>query len=130
QFAIGGLLKGLMSTLGGLIDAFSGGAAEATTTAATQATTQATVQASTQTEGTAAQVSQATLRSFERQLAQHGRGSLEKSLRTFEKRLAEHMSKLERNRAAGGHTSSVEREIRIFRQSINAIKEVLKRNPQ
>jgi hypothetical protein len=69
--------------------------------------------------------SQATLRTFQRQLAQHGRAALEKSLRSFEKRLAEHLQKIEEARKAGGYTSSVEKEVKIFRESIAAIKHIL-----
>ena len=47
--------------------------------------------------------SQATLRAFQRQLAQHGRAALEKSLTSFEKRLAEHLVKIEAARRAGGY---------------------------
>ena len=65
----------------------------------------------------------------EKQLAQHGRGSVEKSLRSLEKRLAEHRQALETYRAQGGYTSSVEREIRAFESEIQAIKDVLGRGP-
>jgi RHS repeat-associated protein len=70
-------------------------------------------------------VSEATRQAFQRQLAQHGRAALEKSLQSFEKRLTEHLAKLEEYRKVGGYTSSVEREIRIFKESIQAIKEIL-----
>jgi uncharacterized protein RhaS with RHS repeats len=63
----------------------------------------------------------------EKQLAQHGRRSVEKSLRNLEKRLAEHRQALETYRAQGGYTSSVEREIRAFESEIQAIKDVLGR---
>jgi RHS repeat-associated protein len=78
-------------------------------------------------EGTAAEVtvSQATREAFQRQLAQQGRQSLEKSLRSLEKRLAEHLEKLPRYKDAGGHTSSVETEIQQFKAAIKAIKDIL-----
>ena len=66
---------------------------------------------------------------IEKQLAQHGRASVEKSLRSLERRLAEHRQALETYRAQGGFTSSVEREIRAFEAEIQAIKEVLGRGP-
>lgn len=69
--------------------------------------------------------SQATLRAFQRQLAQHGRAALEKSLASFGKRLAEHLVKIEAARRAGGYTSSMEKEVKIFRESIAAIKQIL-----
>jgi len=69
------------------------------------------------------------LRQFERQLATHGRRSLERSLATFERRLAEHLQDLQRYEEAGGYTSSIKREIANFRQQINAIKEMLGRQP-
>jgi len=53
QFAIGGLLKGAMSALGGLLDAAAGALSrQAATQAATQATTQATTQAAESTAAT------------------------------------------------------------------------------
>jgi hypothetical protein len=74
-------------------------------------------------------VSSATVRAFERQLEQHGRGALEKSLRSLEKQLAKHLTKIEEARKAGGFTSSMEREVRIFEKSIEAIKQILARKP-
>lgn len=65
----------------------------------------------------------------EKQLAQHGRRSVEKSLRRLEKRLAEHRQSLETYRSQGGYTSSVEREIRAFEYEIQAINDVLGRGP-
>ena len=80
---------------------------------------------STAAESAVSQASRATVRAFERQFAQHGRVALEKSLMSFEKRLAEHLLKIEAARRAGGYTSSMEREIKIFQESISAIKEIL-----
>jgi RHS repeat-associated protein len=74
-------------------------------------------------------IRQSVLQAFERQLAQHGRRSLEKSLNSLEKRLAEHLANLEEYRRAGGYTSSVETEINTFREQIRAIKEILGRTP-
>jgi len=61
----------------------------------------------------------------ERQLAEHGVGALEKSLGSLTDNLAEHMQKLADVRTLGGHTSSIEREIRNFQGQINAIRHVL-----
>lgn len=66
------------------------------------------------------------LRQFERQLAEHGRRSLEKSLNSLQKRLAEHLDKLREIQKVGGHTSSVEREIRNFQRQIDAINQALR----
>jgi len=74
-------------------------------------------------------ISQATMRAFQRQLAQYGRRALERSLRSFEKRLAEHLLKIEAARRAGGYTSSMETEVKIFRESIAAIKQILGNGP-
>ena len=65
------------------------------------------------------------LHQFERQMAQHGSASLEKSRASLEERLVEHEEKLEAIRDAGGYTSSVEREIRNFLQQIEAIDYLL-----
>jgi RHS repeat-associated protein len=62
---------------------------------------------------------------IEKQLAQHGRESVEKSLRSLENRIAEHRKDLDAYRAQGGYTSSVEREIRAFETEVQAIKDVL-----
>jgi len=68
-------------------------------------------------------------RQFERQLSLHGRESLERSRATLERRLIEHLQKLEELRQAGGRTSSIEREIRNFRQQVDAISDILMRDP-
>jgi len=69
------------------------------------------------------------LRQFEHQLAEHGRGSLEKSRATLERRTAEHLQKFEELRQAGAYTSSIEREIRNFQQQLAAIDDILRREP-
>jgi RHS repeat-associated protein len=71
--------------------------------------------------------SEAMRRALERQLAQHGTQSLERSLRSFEQRVAEHMQKLQQVREAGGHTTSIEREIQTFQRHIEAIRDLLAR---
>jgi hypothetical protein len=67
-----------------------------------------------------------TVASFERQLEQHGPGSLMRSDRTILKRLTEHVRKLYDIQQKGGQTSSVEREIRTFISQRKAIQRVLK----
>jgi RHS repeat-associated protein len=62
---------------------------------------------------------------FERQLADHGRRSLERSRRSIERRLQEHLRKLDGMRSSGGYTSSVEREISNFQRELEAIRRVL-----
>jgi RHS repeat-associated protein len=63
----------------------------------------------------------------EKQLAEHGEKSLQKSLNSFEKRIAEHAEKIGEAKAAGGNTRSMEREVRAFEKERDAIKEVLKK---
>jgi uncharacterized protein Yka (UPF0111/DUF47 family) len=67
-----------------------------------------------------------TLAKIERQLKEHGRESLERSRRTFQRKLEQHHRDLERYRAEGGYTSSIEREIRAFESELNAIEDVLR----
>jgi hypothetical protein len=67
------------------------------------------------------------LAAFERQLSEHGIASLLSSQRTLQGRLASHLDDLARYRAAGGFTSSVEREIRNFRSQLAAIESILRR---
>ena len=67
------------------------------------------------------------LAKFEGQLAEHGIGSLLRSQRRLTGRLNEHLDKLDNIRAAGGFTSSVEREIRNYRAELAAIEDVLGR---
>jgi YD repeat-containing protein len=80
-------------------------------------------------EQSGARPSSRQIEKIEKQLEEHGRGSVEKSLRSLQRRLAEHQSALESYRAQGGPTSSVETEIRAFESEIQAIKEVLGRTP-
>lgn len=68
-------------------------------------------------------------RQFERQLVLQGRESLERSRTTLERRIVEHLQKLQDLRQAGGYTSSIEREIRNFRQQVDAINNILMREP-
>jgi class 3 adenylate cyclase len=55
--------------------------------------------------------------------------SVEKSRATLARRLADHLQKLEAIRQAGGHVSSVEREIHNFQQQIAALDNILRREP-
>jgi hypothetical protein len=41
--------------------------------------------------------------------------------------MAEHLQKLEELQRVGGHTGSIEREIRNFQQQIDAVDEILRR---
>ncbi len=68
--------------------------------------------------------SEATFKSFARQLNEHGVGSLTKSRNKIQRRLNEHLTKLNEIKEAGGHTSSVEREIRTFRKQLDAIDDL------
>jgi hypothetical protein len=66
------------------------------------------------------------LKAFQTQLKQHGRKSVLKSQKKITRRLVEHQKKLKEIKKAGGHTSSVEREIKTFKAQLQAIKKVLK----
>ena len=74
-------------------------------------------EAGTQVAPSAGQVAQA-----QRVLSQDGRQAVEKAIRTLQKRIAEHEAKIQ---SATGHTSSMEREIRNFRQLLQAYKQIL-----
>lgn len=65
------------------------------------------------------------LRAMERQLATAGRRSVESTIRTLTKRIAAHETKIANARDAGGYVSSMETEIRAWRQTIDAAKKVL-----
>ena len=62
---------------------------------------------------------------YKKQLETDGRKSLEKSQSSLEKQLQEHQQKLEQIRKDGGYTSSVEREIRNFRDELSVIEKLL-----
>jgi len=62
---------------------------------------------------------------FRKQLQEHGSKSLERSQRTIQRRLNEHTEKLRTIKKEGGHTSSVEREIRNFKRELEAIQRTL-----
>ncbi|MEE9336258.1 MAG: polymorphic toxin-type HINT domain-containing protein [Granulosicoccaceae bacterium] len=62
---------------------------------------------------------------FQDQLQEHGQKSVERSQRKIERRIREHRENLEKYKEAGGHTSSVEREIRNFERELEAIKQTL-----
>jgi hypothetical protein len=63
---------------------------------------------------------------FENQLKQHGLKSLQRSHRKITQRLNEHLRRLDEIRAAGGRTSSVEREIRTFQRQIEVLDDIFK----
>tara|TARA_B110000879_G_scaffold157259_1_gene203103 strand:+ start:1543 stop:2415 length:873 start_codon:yes stop_codon:yes gene_type:complete len=66
------------------------------------------------------------LKAFQKQLQQHGKKSIAKSQKKIQRRLTEHLKKLKEIKKAGGHASSVEREITTFKAQLQAIKDVLK----
>ncbi|UOB19000.1 DUF6443 domain-containing protein [Abyssalbus ytuae] len=70
--------------------------------------------------------SKAMYKAFQKQLQQHGKKSVTKSQNKIQRRLTEHLKKLKEIKKAGGHTSSVEREIATFKAQLQAIKDVLK----
>lgn len=70
-------------------------------------------------------VSDAMVAKYSRQLAEVGKPSVLKSKASLEKRLVEHLEKLKNYRAAGGYTSSVEKEIANFKAELEAIDRVL-----
>ncbi len=63
----------------------------------------------------------------EREIAEHGPKSLEKSVRSLEKQIAEHLGKIEEAKRTGGETGFMEKEVENFRRTIEAIKRVLGR---
>jgi hypothetical protein len=73
----------------------------------------------------AGEPSRGMIAAFERQLAEHGPASVQRSIRSLTRRLGEHEAKLSEIRQAGGHTSSVEREIRTLQRSIEAARRAL-----
>jgi hypothetical protein len=75
--------------------------------------------------GAGAEPSQKMIGAFQRQLAQHGAGSLQKSAESIANQLTSHLTKIVDARAAGGRMSSMEREVRTFRRQLEAIKRVL-----
>ena len=81
--------------------------------------------ATTAVEGVGAQVSRGALGAMERQLATAGRGSVEETIRTLTRRIAQHEADIATYRAAGGNVSSMEHEIRAWRETIDAARKVL-----
>ncbi len=65
-------------------------------------------------------------KAFKNQLKQHGLKSLQRSHRKITRRLNEHVKKLDEIKAAGGKTSSVEREIRTFQRQIKVLDDIFK----
>jgi hypothetical protein len=68
---------------------------------------------------------EATLAKVSKQLAEHGAGSLQKSLKSLTNRIAEHTKDIAKYKAAGGYTSSMEREVKAMQGEVNAINHVL-----
>lgn len=69
-----------------------------------------------------------TINKIQNQLKNDGLKSVLKSQQKLERRLSEHTEKLGKIKEAGGHTSSVQREINGFKKELNAIKEVIEKN--
>jgi RHS repeat-associated protein len=67
------------------------------------------------------------MQKVEKQLAEHGEKSLQKSLSSFEQRIAEHAEKIKEATSAGGNTSSMQREMRAFEKERDAIKQLLEK---
>jgi RHS repeat-associated protein len=67
----------------------------------------------------------ATAEHFARQLGRDGLRSLERSLRSIERQLAEHLDKIDQAARAGRPTSSLEREVRAFQHQIEVLKRLL-----
>ena len=65
------------------------------------------------------------VRAMQRQFTTAGRGSVERTVQTLTARIAEHEKLIEQYRAAGGNVSSMEREIRAWRETIAAAQQVL-----
>ena len=68
------------------------------------------------------------LKAARSQLAVGGRNSLESTIETLTGRIAVHEQLIEKYLAAGGYVSSMEREVRAWREMIAAAQQVL-RNP-
>ena len=62
---------------------------------------------------------------MERQLAKDGAGSVLKTIRKLTQRIAIHEADIEKYRAAGGHVTSMEREVRAWRETLDAARKVL-----
>jgi len=65
---------------------------------------------------------------MERQFAQHGARSLQSTIRTMTKNIAEHEARMAKYRAAGGNVASMEKEVRAWRETIEAAHKVLEAN--
>lgn len=65
------------------------------------------------------------MKAMQTQLTSAGRRSVERTVRTLTRRIAEHEAKMAEYRAAGGNVSSIEKEIRAWRETIEAAKKVL-----
>jgi hypothetical protein len=77
---------------------------------------------------TSGQISEGAINAMQRQLETAGRGSVEKTIRTLTNRIADHEARMVEYRAAGGNVGSMERELKAFRETIEAAKQVLEKN--
>jgi RHS repeat-associated core domain len=78
-------------------------------------------------EAAGAEVSSGATQAMERQLATAGRKSVEKTVKTLGRRIAEHEAKIAEATAQGGKTSSMEREIRAWQETLKAAQKILER---
>lgn len=77
----------------------------------------------------AGEVSSGAMQAMERQLGSAGRRSVEKTIKTLGRRISEHEAKIAEAASQGGKTSSMEREISAWKETIKAAEQVLKRKP-
>ncbi|MGH7625431.1 MAG: RHS repeat-associated core domain-containing protein, partial [Gemmatimonadaceae bacterium] len=83
-------------------------------------------------EGAAAgevEVSSGPMQAMERQLARDGPKSVRSTIKTLTNNIAEHEAKISEAAQRGGNTSSMEREIRAWRETLKAAQKVLEKNP-
>ncbi|MCY7412778.1 MAG: hypothetical protein LH471_07045 [Salinibacterium sp.] len=78
-------------------------------------------------EAAGAEVSSGAMQAMERQLANAGRKSVEKTVKTLGRRIAEHEAKIAEATAQGGKTSSMEREIRAWQETLKAAQKILEK---
>jgi RHS repeat-associated protein len=67
-------------------------------------------------------------RAMQRQFESSGRSSLEKTIKKLTGRIATHEADIAKYREAGGHVSSMEREISGWKETIEAAKRILEKN--
>jgi hypothetical protein len=85
--------------------------------------------AGTAAEAAEVEVSSGPMQAMERQLARDGPKSVQSTIKTLTKNIAEHESKIAEAAQRGGNTSSMEREIRAWQETLKAAQKVLEKNP-